>query len=837
MLENQGFILSRQWRDTRHGVELDFWVSTEQGPVQLLFERQQVVFFLARSSALEAQELLLNYGGWNKKEIAMRDFSQQPIDAYYFNSQRTLREVRDLLLAKGFSPLESDINPYDRFLMERFIRGSIRFRDQGKPDASDDGPSHNSFAEQKNWKNSFRNDSRNYSQVKKNEQLKNPVKKLSSPEVTNSDYHPRFKVLSLDIETAMTGLSLYSIGVYGNSTNNNNKNDCSGSEFSKVFIVGESPLTKNVEVFKNEKQLVIAFLDWLAQYDPDIIIGWNIINFDMWFLQRICDKYHLPLRIGRGRSNAHWRMVDEDRERRAINIPGRIVLDGIELLKAAAYRFESFSLNNVAKELLNEEKLLVGDDRGGKITELFLSNKQLLVDYNIQDCKLVVDIFEKTQLLEFAIARSQLTGLSLDRIGGSVASFDFRYLPLLHRQGYIAPNSHLQLEMEHSPGGFVMNSTPGIFDHVLVLDFKSLYPSIIRTFKIDPLGMAIGLTQELNQTELVPGFKGAWFAKDKSLLPEIIADLWVSRDLAKSKNDDALSQAIKILMNSFYGVLGAGGCRFFDSRLASSITLRGHQIIQETAAYIEKESLLSGQCSVIYGDTDSVFVWLKNVSCDEQALTSGTLLSEQLNQWWSERIKKEYNLDSSLEIEFETHYQRFLMPTVRGSDQGSKKRYAGVIEKNGKQELIFKGLESVRTDWTRLARDFQSELYRRVFFNEPYRDYIKEVVKRVYNGDSDDKLKYRKRLRRKLEDYQKNIPPHVQAARKAAKLEGVKVLSGDWIEYIITVNGAEPVIDQHSMIDYQHYIDRQLAPVADGILYFLDDSLASITDQQLGLFG
>ncbi len=796
MFDGHGFILSRQWRDTRQGVELEFWISTSTGPVLLIVPEQKVVFFLAHSECDIADSLLSTFHNWTRKNVAMQTFSMEPVCAYYFDSQRTLREAREVLLAKGLSPLESDINPYDRFLMEHFVLGSIRARgiDVAANRAGISSP---------------------------------PFKKILSPDVKASNYYPDFKVLSLDIECAMQGLSLYSIGLYAND---------SGVEFSKVFVVSEEPIGVNVEVYPNEKKLMAAFLDWLDDYDPDIIIGWNVINFDMWFLQRICDKNQLPFRLGRGRSNAHWRTLDDEGERRAISVPGRVVLDGIDLLKAAAYQFESFSLNNVANVLLNDGKLLLGSDRGDQITDLYLHDKQSFVDYNIKDCKLVVDIFAKTNLLQFGIARSQLTGLPLDRMGGSVASFDFRYLPLLHRQGYAAPNSHLSETVEPSPGGFVMNSQPGIFDHVLVLDFKSLYPSIIRSFKIDPMGMAIGLEQDLDQDDLVPGFRGAWFSKHNSLLPQIIAELWQSRDQAKASSDDALSHAIKILMNSFYGVLGASGCRFFDSRLASSITLRGHQIIQQTAAYIENESSLRSQCSVIYGDTDSVFVWLKNVTNDEAALALGKKLEAQLNVWWQERLRQDYNLDCALEIEFETHFQRFLMPTIRGSDKGSKKRYAGVVDDDGKPKLVFKGLENVRTDWTRLARTFQSELYRRVFFNEPYRDFVKETVKKVITGQSDAELIYRKRLRRKLEDYQRNIPPHVQAARKLVYQSSEKIRRGDWIEYIITVNGAEPVNKQLSLIDYQHYIDRQLAPVADGILYFLEDSLAAIIDQQLGLF-
>lgn len=795
MFDCHGFILSRQWRDTRHGVELEFWVSTATGPAQLLIPNQQVVFFLAAPECDIADNLLATLQNWSRKSVAMQTFSMEPVHAYYFDSQRTLREARETLLEKGLSPFESDINPYDRFLMEHFVRGSIRAR-SGEVTHKPIGSSQSQY------------------------------QKVIHPSVRASDYYPAFKVLSLDIECAMQGLSLYSIGLYSKD---------SGVEFSKVFMVSQEPVGSNVEVYSNEKKLLAAFLDWLEGYDPDIIIGWNVINFDMWFLQRVCEKNGLPFRIGRGRSNAHWRVLDDEGERRAIAVPGRVVLDGIELLRTAAYRFESFSLNNVANVLLDDGKLLVGSDRGEKITELFLHDKQQFVDYNLKDCKLVVDIFAKTKLLQFAIARSQLTGLPLDRVGGSVASFDFRYLPLLHRQGYVAPNSHLSGAAEPSPGGFVMNSQPGIFDHVLVLDFKSLYPSIIRSFKIDPMGMAIGLGSDLDQTELVPGFRGAWFAKKDSLLPQIITELWASRDQAKANNDDALSHAIKIMMNSFYGVLGASGCRFFDSRLASSITLRGHQIIQQTAAFIEHESPLGGQCSVIYGDTDSVFVWLKEATNDAQALAFGKELEQQLNIWWRNTLKKDYGLESALEIEFETHFRKFLMPTVRGSDQGSKKRYAGVVDDGGKPKLIFKGLENVRTDWTKLAREFQLELYRRVFFNEPYREFVKDTVREVIEGRRDAELTYRKRLRRKLEDYQKNIPPHVQAARKVPP-SSEKIRRGDWIEYVITVNGAEPVNAQTSQLDYQHYVDRQLAPVADGILYFLEDSLGAIIDRQLALF-
>ena len=186
--------------------------------------------------------------------------------------------------------------------------------------------------------------------------------------------------------------------------------------------------------------------------------------------------------------------------------------------------------------------------------------------------------------------------------------------------------------------------------------------------------------------------------------------LWQQRDAAKAAGDTPLSQAIKIIMNSFYGVLGTPGCRFFDARLASSITLRGHEILQRTRDHIEQ----AGH-RVIYGDTDSVFVWIQSATTDEAGRPAGRELQDMLNSWWTQQVREEFGLDSVLELEFETHFKRFLMPTVRGSDKGSKKRYAGVVAGRDGDQLVFKGLENVRTDWTRLAREFQEELYRRIF--------------------------------------------------------------------------------------------------------------------------
>lgn len=416
-----------------------------------------------------------------------------------------------------------------------------------------------------------------------------------------------------------------------------------------------------------------------------------------------------------------------------------------------------------------------------------------------------------------------------------MAAFEHLYIPLMHRQGFVAPNLG-ERPPEASPGGFVMDSRPGLYDSVLVLDYKSLYPSIIRTFLIDPVGLVEGM-HEQDEEASVPGFRGARFSRTRHCLPAIVERVWQGREAAKREHNKPLSQALKIIMNAFYGVLGSSGCRFFDPRLASSITLRGHEIMRRTRELIEAQGY-----EVIYGDTDSTFVWLGQAHSDEAAAAIGRMLAQRVNRWWSDHLLAEFGLPSALELQFETHFRRFLMPTIRGAEEGSKKRYAGLVTRaDGSDGLHFRGLETVRTDWSPLAQQFQQELYLRIFKCQPYQDFVRDYVQRTLSGELDELLVYRKRLRRRLSDYQRNVPPHVRAARMADEYNDRhgrprQYQNGGWIRYLITVAGPEPLEAHRAAIDYDHYISRQLKPVADAILPFVNDDFSRLIDGQLGLF-
>ncbi|RRV13188.1 DNA polymerase II [Stutzerimonas xanthomarina] len=783
----RGFILTRHWRDAPEGTEVSFWLATDAGARQLRVPHQDSVAFIPEEQRPLAEALLRRERDVELRPLTLCDFRHRPVMGLYSRSYRRLLDCARLLREAGVDVYESDIRPPERYLMERFITAPVSFSDaSGGDGASIDA------------------------------QLK------PAP-----DYRPKLRLVSLDIETTARG-ELYSIALEG----------CGQRQ---VYMLGPengqgTTVDFSLQYCDSRRELLERLNDWFAEHDPDAIIGWNLVQFDLRVLRDHSQRLQVPLRLGRGGAEMEWREHGGRGNHYFAAAAGRLIIDGIEALRSATWSFPSFSLENVAQTLLGEGKAIDNPyQRMAEIDRMFAEDKPALARYNLKDCELVTRIFARTELLTFLLERATVTGLAADRSGGSVAAFEHLYLPLMHRQGFVAPNLG-ERQPEASPGGFVMNSQPGLYESVLVLDYKSLYPSIIRTFLIDPVGLIEGLRHPTDE-ESIPGFRGARFSRTRHCLPAIVERVWEGRETAKREHNKPLSQALKIIMNAFYGVLGSSGCRFFDTRLASSITLRGHEIMRRTRELIEAQGH-----AVIYGDTDSTFVWLRKAHSDEEAARIGHELVQRINQWWREHLRAEYGLASALELQYETHFRRFLMPTIRGAEEGSKKRYAGLITRpDGSDGMVFKGLETVRTDWSPLAQRFQQELYQRIFHRQPHGEYVRDYVRRTLAGELDELLIYRKRLRRRLDDYQRNVPPHVRAARLADDYNDRQgrprqYQNGGWISYLMTVAGPEPLETRSSAVDYDHYVTRQLQPVADAILPFVGDDFASLVDGQLGLF-
>ena len=719
------------------------------------------------------------------RPLSLKDFDQRPVLGLYCPRYRQLQDLEKTLQSAGVEVLEADVKPPDRFLMERFVTAGVLATGR--------------------WEGGVLVDA----------QLK-----------PSGSYRPSLRLVSLDIETTARG-ELYSIGLHG----------CGQRQ---VYMLGPpngdaSHIDFDLDYCETRAILLHRLNDWFDRYDPDGIIGWSVVQFDLRILQEHSEKLRVPLRLGRSGEILEWRPQGTYGHALAF-APGRVIVDGIEALKSATWSFRSFSLESVSQALLGDGKAIDNPyDRMASINRMFAEDKPALATYNLKDCELVSRIFEKTDLAAFLLERASVTGLPIDRSGGSVAAFSHLYLPRMHRAGFVAPSLG-QREGAASPGGFVMDSRPGLYDSVLMLDYKSLYPSIIRTFLIDPVGLAEGLGQP--DGDIVEGFLGARFSRTTHCLPEIVEEVWKGRELAKRNGNSPLAQALKIIMNAFYGVLGSTGCRFFDARLASSITLRGHEIMRRTREFIEARGW-----TVIYGDTDSTFVWLGSKHHKEDARRIGLHLAADINEWWEIHLKETMRLDSALELQFETHFERFLMPTIRGAEEGSKKRYAGLVRSDsGETELVFKGLETVRTDWSPLAQRFQQELYERIFTGVPCDDYIRSYVARTLAGDMDELLVFRKRLRRPLGDYLRNVPPYVRAARMADERNAqlgrpLQYQGRGSISYVITMAGPQPIDYLEAPLDYEHYVNRQLEPVADGILPFIGRRFGEIIDRQLSLFG
>ena len=784
----QGFLLTRHWRDSPAGTEVDFWLATDAGPRRVRLPPQTSVAFIPAAQREQAEALLRGERGCELRPLDLCDFHHRAVLGLYCSQYRTLLKLEKRLREHGVDVYEADVRPPERYLMERFITAPVLF-------GGDDGAGHLKPAQ---------------------------------------GYRPTLRLASLDIETTAYG-DLYSIAIEG----------CGQRQ---VYMLGPpngdaQTLDFDLEYCDSRAQLIERLNTWFEQHDPDAIIGWNVIQFDLRVLQKQADKYGVTLRLGREGSAMEWR-EHGSKQHFFASIAGRLVIDGIEALKSATWSFTSFSLENVSRTLLGEGKAIDNPyQRMAEIDRRFAEDKPALARYNLKDCELVTRIFAKTELLTFLLERASVTGLAADRSGGSVAAFEHLYMPMMHRQGFVAPNLG-DVAAADSPGGFVMDSQSGLYDSVIVLDYKSLYPSIIRTFLIDPVGLVEGTrggadanANRAPDDSTVPGFRGARFSRSRHCLPAIVTQIWHGRDAAKREQNKPLSQALKIIMNAFYGVLGSSGCRFFDPRLASSITLRGHEIMHLTRKLIEDQGY-----QVIYGDTDSTFVWLRHAHTDEQATAIGRSLVAHVNQWFDKYVRDAFQLDNALELQYETHYRRFLMPTIRGSEEGSKKRYAGLVTRaDGSEEMVYKGLETVRSDWTPLAQQFQQALYLKVFKGEPYQDFVREYATQTSAGQLDALLVYRKRLRRPLGDYVRNVPPHVRAARIADEFNRqqgrpLQYQNGGSIEYVMTTAGPEPLEVRRAPIDYSHYLTRQLQPVADGILPFVQDNFATLTSRQQTLF-
>ncbi|UII69616.1 DNA polymerase II [Pseudomonas sp. HN11] len=789
-----GFILTRHWRDTPSGTVVDFWLATDHGAKLLRRTNIVSVSFAPAHYQEDVEAVVSTMQDVTVKRLDLMDFYGRPILGIYSKNFRQQATIEKNLKTRRVPVYEADIRPPERYLMERFLTASVSIY------------------------------------------VNHPDEKvlLNCKVLPNDTYRPSLKVVSLTMEADEAG-ALKLISLY----NPEHSTVISLQASAAAPDVDPPNLSEDFEVIQvgDHAEMIKELNRWFCANDPDAIIGWNLIQVELRVLQIYADRHNVPLKLGRDGSPIDWRENVGKEGSFFATVAGRAVIAGGEAIKTALASFMSATLDNVIEALLpgvshpeHPHKHGSGEPQAYTIDRLMQ-----LARYSMMSSLMVFRIFDETKLLRFMMDRASVTGLQVDNFRGSIAAFEHQYLPRMHREGFVAPNVG-DVPMASYPRGHVLDSKPGLYDSVIVLDYKSLYASIIRTFLVDPVGMAAA-NDSNDETQIIFGINGTKFSRTRHCLPAITSSLWKRSDQAKLDNNEPLSEALKLLMNSFFGVLGSPDCRFFDPKLVSAMTLRGHDIISRSRDIIEAQGY-----AVIYGDTDSIFISLDEAASNDRAQEIAEHLVDVVNQWWREFTQTTLQIESELEIEFDTHYQRFFLPTLRGTNQGSKKRFAGlVLHVNGEQKIVYRGLESTRSDWTPLARQFQHDLYQRIFHDQPFEDFIRNYVKLTREGIFDHRLIYKKRIPRKLTDYVKNVPPQVLAAKLADEIsqkngQPMKYQSGGWISYVITINGPQPVEHVQSLVDYEHYIGHQLAPIADSILVPLNTNFSIIVSDQRSLF-
>src|SRR3989344_5002570 len=721
-------------------------------------------------------------GDLEVEETKLTDFKENSVIKITAKNQTELNKTSSELHKNEIDTYEADIKPHNRFLIDHHLLNSIELSGEAEPSERID----------KIYKN---------------------------PKITLSSFIPELKVISVDLESDKEADKLFCIGLYGKN-------------YKKNFLISDKNIEHAVSC-KTESECLEKFKIELLKIDPDIITGWNLIDFDLKLLQSLFAKHKIPFDLGRTNEPSRLRIESSFFRSSSADITGRQVLDAMNLMQDPFIQeapsiknaeFESYQLEDVSQAILGKGKEIKGKERHDEISSLYksknLKDNQKLVDYNLMDCQLVYEILEKTKIIDLAIERSQLTGLQFDRLTASIAAFDSLYIREARKRNLVSPTTRFGQKEERLKGGYVFSSNPGIYNNVLIFDFKSLYPSIIKTFNIDPscyLGKHKG--KEKNPVESP---NKVYFRNTNGILPEIIGRLHEAREKAKKEHRELSSYAIKIIMNSFWGVLASPNCRFFDFEMASAITAFARETIQLTAKKIEEKKF-----KVIYQDTDSCFVETNLEK--NKANILGKELQDYINNFYKDYVKTKYHRDSYLELQFQKQYLSLMIPMIRmklskkakakmkesGEEEkqvAAKKRYAGLLEKNGKEEIEITGLEAIRGDWTEAAQEFQKELLMKVFHKEEITKFIKDYIKKIKEGKIDPQLTYRKSIRKDLDQYTKITPPHVKAARKLDHLEG------NIIEYYITEDGPEPIQKLKHKLDYEYYIEKQIKPIANQVL-------------------
>ncbi|MFA5313640.1 MAG: family B DNA polymerase [Methanomassiliicoccales archaeon] len=438
-----------------------------------------------------------------------------------------------------------------------------------------------------------------------------------------------------------------------------------------------------------ERKIIEDFTNYIREKDPDVISGYNIEGYDLRVIEKRANELGIPLRWGRDGSFLNGRR-DQKYNKPIWEVTGRLIVDAWWAVKMDL-KPKQETLNAVSMQLLGGETKLDVDPR--KMDEEWAKDEARVIEYCTRDAELSLRILNKLERVRKIMDLATVSKLPLEDVMKNRSSLliDSILIRAADRAGVGVPMTrNFRDDEEAIEGGYVHDIEPGLYHWVCVLDFKSMYPSIIISRNI------CFTTINPNGTIVSPsGVRFLDRTQREGLLPSILVRLMKERDETKKKMKgakdkdeemyyDGLQQAIKILMNSFYGVFASSFYRFTDKNIGSSITA----FARETTKGII-QSLTGEGYRVIYSDTDSIFV--KSPDEDLEG-------SKAFGQHMADRFSKEGGM-----LEFEKIMESLF-------SHGKKKRYVGRMVWP-KKDLVVRGYEMRRTD----SFDLQSETLQSVF--------------------------------------------------------------------------------------------------------------------------
>jgi DNA polymerase I len=752
-----------------------------------------------------------------KKNMVMGFDRSKEIHKITLQNPSRTPDIREMLKEKGAVPYEADILFSYRFMIDHGLGGFAWIRTEESNGASTQT-------------------------VQTDKKIK-----LSKIEPIKKDVDAPLKIMAFDIECialergtlpdARTDPVIMISAVFSEPHN------------GKESLVLGTRSDEGVVSFGSEKEMLEGFIDIVKDYDPDIITGYNVNNFD---LPYIIDRMRQnKVRPTFGRCNEKQVMAKKIMNRYKISITGRVIVDSFELIKKD-YSLQRYGLDFVSRALLNEEKVDVKHSDIEKLWKGTPEEFSKLVKYSRIDSVLAMNLVVKLKLIDKYVALSKISGtLFQDTLNsGETTRIENFLLTEFNRRNYVYPCKPDQKEIStrefdkkrELKGGAVLEPDKGAHSSVIVLDFKSMYPSIIRSYNMCPTTLVMDKNYTGKAVE-VPG--GAMFVPRETkvgIIPGILEQLMDERQSVKkrlNKETDPVKKnslhaqqwAFKILANAFYGHMGYVRAKIYNLEIANAITSSGRNIIQRTKDEIEK----TFGYRVVYGDTDSVMVKMNETDM-KKIKEIGDSISEHITKM----------LPGCMELEFEKYFKRFLPLT--------KKRYvAWKFEPKGddwEEGIEMKGIETVRRDWCGLVSETMKEVIEIILKKDDSKGalvYFRDVITKLLKGEIDmDKLVITKTITKAPERYA-GIQPHIELAKKIQARSPTEAPGvGDRIGYVITkgtgllsTRTEDPgyVAEKGLEIDSKYYIENQLLPPLERIFAVLNVSKSQLlgNGKQMGL--